>query len=143
MKKFLNKAKDSYKDFQDNQSGSGAQQPIQQPNQPVNLGPPTPNDVLRYRYHHGTNLGSIFGISPLISPLPRYPSFTSHHISSSSHPHTNTPSSPRKMAPRLHVRAIRQRRLRTRRRHSSRQRNGPRSRPRKVRTALAERCIRF
>ncbi|TVY46202.1 putative glycosyl hydrolase [Lachnellula occidentalis] len=70
MKKFLNKAKDSYKEFQDNQHQSGggggfggapSQQPIsQQPNQPVDLGPPAPNDVLRYRYHHGTNLGSIF-----------------------------------------------------------------------------------
>ncbi|TVY42062.1 Glucan 1,3-beta-glucosidase [Lachnellula subtilissima] len=70
MKKFLNKAKDSYKEFQDNQHQSGdggaSQQPMaQQPNQPVDLGPPASIDVLRYRYHHGTNLGSIFGISSI------------------------------------------------------------------------------
>lgn len=62
MKKFMDKAKSAlHKD-----GGDGAafpaqqqQQPIQQ-DRPTSVQPPTPADVTRYRYHHGTNLGSVF-----------------------------------------------------------------------------------
>ncbi|KAK5136408.1 hypothetical protein LTR08_003534 [Meristemomyces frigidus] len=68
MKRFLDKAKSavhSHDGSHDGGSGFPAQhqQQQQQPmqtDQPSSLQPPTPADVTRYRYHHGTNLGSVF-----------------------------------------------------------------------------------
>ncbi len=37
--------------------------PLQRP-----LAPPTPLDVLRYRYHHGANLGSVFVLERWLAP---------------------------------------------------------------------------
>jgi aryl-phospho-beta-D-glucosidase BglC (GH1 family) len=59
MKKFLNKAKETFNEHQSS-SQSNNQQPISQAPQPSSIGPPTATDLLRYRYHNGTNLGSIF-----------------------------------------------------------------------------------
>ena len=65
MKSFLNKAKSAIHSHDDNNDGSSfpAQQQQQQPMQadhPTSLQPPTLADVTRYRYHHGTNIGSLF-----------------------------------------------------------------------------------
>ncbi|KAF2717490.1 glycoside hydrolase family 5 protein [Polychaeton citri CBS 116435] len=63
MKKFINKAKAALDEhIGDGPSSSGhVQPPIQhQPDRPSQIQPPTPADVDRYRYHHGTNLGSVF-----------------------------------------------------------------------------------
>lgn len=55
MKKFINKAKAFIDDDNHNQ------QPVaSQPDRPSSIQPPNPADVDRYRYHHGTNLGSVF-----------------------------------------------------------------------------------
>ncbi|KAL1590990.1 hypothetical protein WHR41_00271 [Cladosporium halotolerans] len=61
MKNFLNKAKAAFSD--DHFPGQHQQQPIaNQPDRPSSIQPPTPADVDRYRYHHGTNIGSVFAI---------------------------------------------------------------------------------
>ncbi|KAJ4993760.1 endo-beta-1,6-glucanase [Stagonosporopsis vannaccii] len=87
MKGFLQKAKAEWKDFsqRDSQSGSSQQhqqhhhlhgQPSQGP--PTehhiqgSIGEPTPLDILRYRYHHGTNLGSVYVIERWLQPS-RFP----------------------------------------------------------------------
>ena len=71
MKRFLNKAKEVFSDdhAQDHSHGhahtfgGNGQQPIGDlPDRPSNIQPPTPADVDRYRYHHGTNIGSVFAI---------------------------------------------------------------------------------
>jgi len=87
MKKFFNKARDTARENLRNISieDSGTQRPdgpdsVRAPHVAASLEPPTAEDVVRYRYHNGTNLGSIFGISslflrgflPLIYDLPRY-----------------------------------------------------------------------
>jgi aryl-phospho-beta-D-glucosidase BglC (GH1 family) len=73
MKKFLDKAKLSLKD----QSSLPGQQPParQQSNSPIppqngpsRIAPPTALDVIRYRYHHGVNLGSIFVLEQWLHP---------------------------------------------------------------------------
>lgn len=65
MKKFLNKAKSALDDF----GNDGPHPPADQQQVPTHDGAsdgpphiqsPTRADVIRYRYHHGTNLGSIF-----------------------------------------------------------------------------------
>jgi aryl-phospho-beta-D-glucosidase BglC (GH1 family) len=53
MKKLLSQAKFTLQDPSQNSRTT-----VQ--NQPSQISPPTPKDLLRYRYHHGTNLGSIF-----------------------------------------------------------------------------------
>lgn len=62
MKNFLDKAKVHLHRAQaQTPFGTGHQQKVIKPyDSPSNIHPPTPLDVLRYRYHHGTNLGSIF-----------------------------------------------------------------------------------
>ena len=62
MKSFFDKAKLQLHRAQAQfPSGQGQQQQVmKQYDSPSNIQPPTPLDVLRYRYHHGTNLGSIF-----------------------------------------------------------------------------------
>ena len=57
MKKFLSKAKST---FNDQSSPLSQQPPPSQVSHPSSIGPPTVTDLLRYRYHNGTNLGSIF-----------------------------------------------------------------------------------
>lgn len=57
MKKLISKAKSTFKG---QQSQSQSLKPPPQPSQPSSITPPTPTDLFRYRYHHGTNLGSIF-----------------------------------------------------------------------------------
>src|SRR5947209_5131206 len=73
MKGFLKKAKGEFQGFlntdsqaslppaqqrqpQDHQSGL----PGTANDQPSTIGPVTPLDIIRYRYHHGTNLGSVY-----------------------------------------------------------------------------------
>ncbi|KAI9720822.1 MAG: hypothetical protein M1812_002661 [Candelaria pacifica] len=62
MKTFFDKAKVHLHRAQAQySSGQGQQQQvIKQYDSPSAIHPPTPLDVLRYRYHHGTNLGSVF-----------------------------------------------------------------------------------
>lgn len=62
MKKFLDKAKSKLDQHTDSFSSSSvpSQQPLPSHDEPSRIQPPSPTDVLRYRYHHGTNLGSIF-----------------------------------------------------------------------------------
>ncbi|WPG98301.1 glycoside hydrolase [Acrodontium crateriforme] len=63
MKRFLDKAKSAIdskrSDFPGaGGGGGGGQVPMQ--DQPSSIQPPTPQDITKYRYHHGTNLGSVF-----------------------------------------------------------------------------------
>ena len=70
MKKFLNKAKASLNNGQsDYPSYQGQQQQkvIKQDDTASYIQPPSPIDVLRYRYNHGTNLGSIFVLEQWLS----------------------------------------------------------------------------
>jgi hypothetical protein len=73
MKKFFNKAKDTARENLRNIeiSDQGNQQKgpesVRAPHVAASLGPPTAEDVIRYRFHWGTNLGSIFGISHILS----------------------------------------------------------------------------
>jgi aryl-phospho-beta-D-glucosidase BglC (GH1 family) len=64
MKKFLDKAKNFVDQHAGNDGGfPGQQQQAQlheQQDRPSQIQAPTPQDVTRYRYHHGTNLGSVF-----------------------------------------------------------------------------------
>ena len=64
MKKFLGKANAFIDEKLDSrQTPPSQQQFTPQQSAPQSrrpLGPPTADDVLRYRYHHGTNLGSFF-----------------------------------------------------------------------------------
>jgi len=58
MKKIFHQAKSAL-----HKDGAGTGAPGQQPltsDQPSTIQPPSPQDVLRYRYQHGTNLGSVF-----------------------------------------------------------------------------------
>lgn len=66
MKKFLDKAKSSFKDSPHSQQQQ-QQQPLQTHDQPSTITPPSPLDIIRYRYHHGTNLGSIFVLEQWLS----------------------------------------------------------------------------
>ncbi|CAL3964140.1 unnamed protein product [Diplocarpon coronariae] len=67
MKKLLNKAKAAFDDFSDSASSGLSQKPTSQPNQPSTIGPPSTQDLLRYRFHWGTNLGSIFVLEKWLS----------------------------------------------------------------------------
>ena len=62
MKKLFNKAKSSLQDTQSQLPSvhGGRLQTRKQHDTPSITQPPTELDVLRYRYHHGTNLGGIF-----------------------------------------------------------------------------------
>jgi hypothetical protein len=60
MKSFLKKAKASFNDSSPFSATVKPQSPFPPQNHPSTLAPPTALDVLRYRYHHGTNIGSIF-----------------------------------------------------------------------------------
>lgn len=68
MKKFLNKAKSALHDHDGaNDSSSFAssshgasQEPLPSQDGPENIQEPHPLEVMRYRYQHGTNLGSVF-----------------------------------------------------------------------------------
>lgn len=53
------------------------------PNEPNTISPATALDVLRYRYHHGTNLGSIFVLEKWLFPklLPQPPNSSSSELS--------------------------------------------------------------
>ena len=70
MKKILGKAKAAFSDGQSQYSGSQSplQPPTQQEDIPSKTEPPTPLDVLRYRYHHGANLGSSFVLEKWLFP---------------------------------------------------------------------------
>ncbi|KAG9228995.1 glycoside hydrolase superfamily [Amylocarpus encephaloides] len=69
MKSFFNKLEDKVSSFSQEflVHDSKAQQPIQQQHQSSTILPPTPDDVFRYRYHHGTNLGSVFVLEKWLS----------------------------------------------------------------------------
>lgn len=71
MKKFLDKAKSSLAPSPSsflNQTQSQTTSLIPAHDQPSRISPPTPQDVLRYRYHHGTNLGSVFVLEKWLHP---------------------------------------------------------------------------
>ena len=92
MKGFLQKAKAEWKDFAQRDSQSGGPQQQQQhhqyqhyqPHGPPSQCPPTglrnqgginettALDILRYRYHHGTNLGSVYVVERWLQPS-RFP----------------------------------------------------------------------
>lgn len=69
MRKFMNKAKGAFNDFSNDGSSDGPQyasanqahqQPFPSQDGPSNIQAPHPLEVMRYRYQHGTNLGSVF-----------------------------------------------------------------------------------
>lgn len=61
MRKFFDKAKSSLSDGRSQfPSSHNKQQPMKEHDTPSTIRPPSKLDILRYRYHHGTNLGSIF-----------------------------------------------------------------------------------
>ncbi|KAL2352882.1 glycoside hydrolase superfamily [Cryomyces antarcticus] len=70
MKKLLGKAKATLHDHHGHHEYPAAQGQDQQPmtDQPATIQPPTPLDVLRYRYHHATNLGSVFVLEQWLTP---------------------------------------------------------------------------
>ncbi|KAL2067416.1 hypothetical protein VTL71DRAFT_1841 [Oculimacula yallundae] len=63
MKKLLSKAKGTISELTD----SPSQKPTTLANQPSTISAPTAIDVLRYRYHWGTNLGSVFVLEKWLS----------------------------------------------------------------------------
>ncbi|KAL3428022.1 endo-beta-1,6-glucanase [Phlyctema vagabunda] len=68
MKKLLSKAKAALQDeFPQLQQSQQSQRQLHA-SHPSTIGPPKPIDVLRYRYHHGTNLGSIFVLEDWLFP---------------------------------------------------------------------------
>jgi len=61
MKKFIHKAKSAFEGHDDTVfPGQAPQQQAPIQDRPASIQPVQPLDVTRYRYHHGTNLGSIF-----------------------------------------------------------------------------------
>jgi len=68
MRKFMHKAKSALNDFSSDgasdhhfaPSNQHSQQPLPSHDEPADIQPPSPLDVMRYRYQHGTNLGSVF-----------------------------------------------------------------------------------
>lgn len=82
MKSFLQKAKAEWKDLSQRgpKSDSDQHQQHTSPSQHFLTGPqtssginePTALDILRYRYHHGTNLGSVYVIERWLQPS-RFP----------------------------------------------------------------------
>ncbi|KAJ5047263.1 uncharacterized protein L3040_003100 [Drepanopeziza brunnea f. sp. 'multigermtubi'] len=65
MRKLLNKARSAFDELTDSHFIS--QKPPSQADQPSTIGPPSTQDLLRYRYHWGTNLGSIFVLERWLS----------------------------------------------------------------------------
>ncbi len=70
MKKILGKAQSAFSDAQSQSPYSHRkhQLPFQQQETPSRIEPPTALDVLRYRYHHGANLGSCFVLEKWLWP---------------------------------------------------------------------------
>ena len=66
----LGKAKSAFADAQSQFPSlqSTLQPQIQQKGNPSTIEPPTVLDVLRYRYHHGANLGSYFVLEKWLWP---------------------------------------------------------------------------
>lgn len=69
MKKFFTEIKTSVKKLDDQISSvfnndsndhNGSGSPSQSPNTTAIMTAPTPDDVVRYRYHHGCNFGGVF-----------------------------------------------------------------------------------
>ncbi|KAA6407997.1 MAG: glycoside hydrolase family 5 [Lasallia pustulata] len=68
MRKFFDKAKSSMADGRSQfPSSHSQQQPMKEHDTPSTIGPPSTLDILRYRYHHGTNLGSVFVLEQWLS----------------------------------------------------------------------------
>ncbi len=70
MKNIIRKAKAT---FNKNQSQRRSQvmeeqKPLQEEARQSSVQPPSPVEILRYRYHHGTNLGSIFVLEQWLHP---------------------------------------------------------------------------
>ena len=63
MKKLLDKAKTGFR----NDESSGNQHGSTQDGSEA-MQQPTPADVIRYRYHHGTNIGSLFALERWLTP---------------------------------------------------------------------------
>lgn len=72
MKKLLDKAKVQLDKGQT--MFQGRQKVLKQQDIPSSIKPPTPLELMRYRYHHGTNLGSVFVLEQWLSPS----MFTAH-----------------------------------------------------------------
>ncbi|KAF2199115.1 glycoside hydrolase [Delitschia confertaspora ATCC 74209] len=77
MKSFFRKAKSEWKEFvndkdagkpHDHHPSSHNHPTPNQSDQPSCISPPTPKDIFRYRYHHGTNLGSIYVLERWLHP---------------------------------------------------------------------------
>ncbi|KAF2020604.1 glycoside hydrolase family 5 protein [Aaosphaeria arxii CBS 175.79] len=68
MKGFLKKAKAELEDILDSNKKSTQSATRSSPDGPNYIQEPTPVDILRYRYHHGTNLGSIYVIERWLHP---------------------------------------------------------------------------
>jgi hypothetical protein len=66
MKKFYSKLEAKADSFNQQFLSQGGQQSIQQ-NQPSTIASPTTDDIFRYRFHHGTNLGSVFVLEKWLS----------------------------------------------------------------------------
>ena len=59
MKRLLSKAKSTLQELKDSTKSKQKQTPLQDHRTPHPMvNPPTPTDVIRYRYHHGANLGT-------------------------------------------------------------------------------------
>lgn len=69
LKKFKNEMKSAFGDDQPSYPAQQQQQ-SQMPmtDQPSSVQEPSPLDVLRYRYQHGTNFGSIFVLEKWLTP---------------------------------------------------------------------------
>ncbi len=64
MQNIIHKAKESLNHVDE----STNQNILSHHDQPLAIRPPTPKEVMRYRYHHGTNLGSCFVLEKWLSP---------------------------------------------------------------------------
>lgn len=67
MKKFVGKARSSFRRLR-TMAQDAPQRVLAVEDTPGGLPAPSPQDVLRYRYHHGTNLGSIFVLERWLHP---------------------------------------------------------------------------
>lgn len=73
MRRFFDKAKAVFDDLDGSPSNAAPppsqnQQPVLDQPQSSTIRAPTPADVIRYRYHHGTNVGSVFILEKWLTP---------------------------------------------------------------------------
>ncbi|TKX18959.1 cellulase-like protein 8 [Elsinoe australis] len=68
MRKLFTQAKSLAKEHLDAPKASSSAPPPPTSDHPSTIAPPTIRDLYRYRYHHGTNLGSIFCLERWLTP---------------------------------------------------------------------------